>query len=148
MGRGNVKEQRKRYRQRYPEKIRKHKREQEGRKRRRLGIPERKVLSPEMRDGRRKERYVQNKAEWLTVIIELGMTKCWKCGYDKCFGAIDFHHINNNREGKKETMGYVFTLKPTSERIEHLKQCIPLCANCHRELHIDTNTMGKHRDNG
>jgi len=91
------------------------------------------------------KRYSKNKADWMVIVKEKGMDKCWKCGYDKHFGAIDFHHING-RGVKMKNMGAVFCLKPTMERIKNdLERCIPLCATCHRELHIEEGTMGKSR---
>lgn len=61
--------------------------------------------------------------------------KCCRCGYDKCEGALQFHHLDPK---EKE-----FTLAATnlSKEIDmnYLKQevdkCILLCANCHAEEH-------------
>ena len=58
--------------------------------------------------------------------------KCKVCGYNKYYGALDFHHINPNEKGftlsKKATYNF--------ERVKiELDKCIMLCSNCHRELH-------------
>ena len=89
--------------------------------------------------------YEQNKALWMEIIKAKGMDHCFQCGYNKEFGAIDFHHKDrvgtwNNRKMRISNLilGY-----PTPERIEKLNTCIPLCANCHRELHIKEKTIGK-----
>lgn len=87
--------------------------------------------------------YRKNKAAWLGIIQERGMDSCSKCGYDKHFGAIDFHHIDQeDKNGVR--MCFIFAAKPTPERIEELNKCIPLCATCHREYHIEEGTVGKH----
>ena len=41
-----------------------------------------------------KRRMTQNRAEWMQIITERGLTTCSVCGYDKSFEAIDFHHVN------------------------------------------------------
>lgn len=106
----------------------------------RLSNPVKEVLTPR---ERYEKNYAKKKFEWQTIIISKGMDKCWKCGYDKYFGAIDFHHINNDRNGsKKELMGNIFNQNPTPERIKILEKCIPLCARCHRELHIEERSLG------
>jgi hypothetical protein len=64
--------------------------------------------------------------------IELLGGCCQHCGYDKCYAALEFHHIDPTiKDVNYATMrGWSF------ERIEkELKNCILLCANCHREEH-------------
>lgn len=57
--------------------------------------------------------------------------KCHVCGYDKYFGALEFHHLDPNA---KE-----FTLSNKLAAVETMKKeadkCVLLCANCHREVH-------------
>lgn len=58
--------------------------------------------------------------------------KCSKCSYAKNYGALEFHHI-----GKKTfTMSGGAAKSFSKARIyQELKQCVLLCANCHREHH-------------
>lgn len=74
---------------------------------------------------------------WFNYLQQRGLHKCSKCGYDKCFAAIDYHHENpqNKTKGKNGSMGYLFRLPMTIERIKELEKTIPLCRNCHAELH-------------
>ena len=60
--------------------------------------------------------------------------KCNRCGYNRCFDALEFHHLD---ESKKE-----FTISSAMVRprkwellVEEVKKCILLCSICHRELH-------------
>lgn len=58
--------------------------------------------------------------------------ECKKCGYDKYYGSIDLHHINAKvKDSKfKQLRGWSW------ERIKkEIENCIPLCKNCHYELH-------------
>ena len=63
--------------------------------------------------------------------VEYKGGKCKTCGYNKCVGAMDFHHINPN---EKE-----FTISNNAGKWEIIKKeldkCDLLCKNCHSELH-------------
>lgn len=75
--------------------------------------------------------YLQNRKSWIPILKEkFGELKCSKCGYNKSFGALHFHHINGD---KKYIAGTLLRLKPTTERIAEFDKCIILCANCHAE---------------
>ncbi len=64
--------------------------------------------------------------------IEFLGGQCCKCGYDRYYGALEFHHIDPKEKDKDWTQlrnwGWY--------RIEQeLKKCALVCANCHREIH-------------
>jgi len=63
--------------------------------------------------------------------IKLG-GKCSKCGYNKSFCALDFHHNQGDKEGNVSRLIKDFSKQKALKEIE---KCILLCANCHRELH-------------
>ena len=59
---------------------------------------------------------------------------CTKCGYDKNYAALEFHHI------EPEKKSFQLDLRSLSNRkwssiVEEGKKCILLCSNCHAELH-------------
>ena len=58
--------------------------------------------------------------------------KCENCGYDKCVGALDFHHKDNNKEFAISRKGHTRSWERVRQEIE---KCTLLCANCHRETH-------------
>ena len=71
--------------------------------------------------------------------IKYGGGECKKCGYDKCWHALHFHHIDPS---KKEFA--IFESRPRKKKVrnwEKLKieidKCILLCANCHVALHAN-----------
>jgi len=80
----------------------------------------------------RKERRAR-KDEWYTYFKEIGKNKCFICGYQKCWAAIDFHHINP--EEKDIGIAKLIDRRMTREYQKELEKCIPLCRNCHSELH-------------
>ena len=86
---------------------------------------------------RDKQYYQKYKDQWYEIIKNKNMHFCSKCGYSKCFAAIDFHHIKIKEKGNN--LAIIMRRKPTEERIAELDKCIALCANCHRELHYMDN---------
>lgn len=57
---------------------------------------------------------------------------CLLCGYDRCIGALQFHHLDPS---KKE---FAVSLRGVTPSIEALRReaakCVLLCANCHAEV--------------
>jgi hypothetical protein len=64
--------------------------------------------------------------------VELMGGKCQKCGYDKNYGALQFHHLNPE---DKEYNWAKLKFRPWKIIINELSKCILLCANCHAETH-------------
>ncbi|MGI8669633.1 MAG: hypothetical protein ACR2J3_07260 [Aridibacter sp.] len=75
--------------------------------------------------SKQRRRKIKRKA------VEYKGGKCQKCGYNKCVGAMDFHHINPDEKD--------FTISGNSGKWEKIKKeldkCDLLCKNCHAELH-------------
>ena len=65
------------------------------------------------------------------IIYVLG-GKCQYCGYDKCEAALEVHHLNPNE--KEFTIAESYDLS-WDTLAKELKNCVLLCANCHREVH-------------
>lgn len=57
---------------------------------------------------------------------------CSRCGYRKSGAALDFHHIEKNKERRLTTNGWL-----TPAQMQEIEKCILLCSNCHREEHED-----------
>lgn len=66
------------------------------------------------------------------LAVEYKGGKCQLCGYSKCVGALELHHINPAEKsfgiGDK---GYTRSWDTVRNEID---KCILLCANCHREV--------------
>lgn len=62
--------------------------------------------------------------------------KCEKCGYDKCIGALQFHHISPDEkdfELASQYNGGHFNIETLYKEAD---KCELLCANCHAEEHF------------
>lgn len=78
---------------------------------------------------RQKQRAIKHR-----LVLHKG-GKCQRCGYDKCEGALQFHH--RNPEEKEFTLGQINLSKDFSidELLQEVDKCDLLCANCHSEEH-------------
>ena len=59
--------------------------------------------------------------------------KCCICGYAKCNGALEFHHLIP--ELKEFSLSAKGTNRSWKRCQKELDKCIMVCANCHREIH-------------
>lgn len=57
---------------------------------------------------------------------------CTRCGYDKCLGALDFHHIHPGEKDFTISRAYCRAWKVVQEELD---KCELLCKNCHYEFH-------------
>lgn len=57
---------------------------------------------------------------------------CALCGYDKYYGALDFHHVDPKT---KEFEISKFRLLKFNQIKKELDKCICVCKNCHSEIH-------------
>lgn len=74
----------------------------------------------------------------LLCLDYLGCFECQECGYDKCIGALDFHH---NKGKKKFLISRIRNIILTDEQKIEISKCIVICANCHRKEHITDTTQ-------
>ena len=71
--------------------------------------------------------------------LELG---CSKCGYNKCAGALHFHHID--RTTKDFEISMATSGSYSKEKLDkEINKCILVCANCHAEIEEEENNIKK-----
>jgi hypothetical protein len=73
-------------------------------------------------------------------IIESLGGKCACCGYNKCYEAIEIHHINSNT--KKFSISRIWTDSLSWEKIaEEIRKCVLICSNCNKEINIGISSL-------
>jgi len=88
------------------------------------------------------ERRSELKAKKRQYVNNYKLSKgCSVCGYNKCAGALDFHHEGNKEVNISEGISCGISWKRIKEEI---KKCDILCANCHRELHAKEEARSGH----
>ena len=63
--------------------------------------------------------------------------ECSVCG-EKRWYVLDFHHLENKTDGISEIVSQGSSLRKLKEELE---KCIPVCSNCHREIHYMENKL-------
>jgi hypothetical protein len=86
----------------------------------------------------RNARTLAERAELKRKLVESAGGRCNRCGYNRSFSALEFHHISSDKEYE---MAILIT-RARGKNGEHLRlaiaeaaKCVLLCSNCHRELH-------------
>jgi hypothetical protein len=71
------------------------------------------------------------------LVQQLG-GKCTRCGYDEFIAALDFHHIQDDKESTVANLllaAVVYKKASMEAVLAEAQKCILLCANCHRRFH-------------
>lgn len=90
--------------------------------------------SPLQSEGSAEYQKVKQRAIKHQLILYKG-GKCEKCGYNKCEGALQFHHKDPTQ--KEFTVSQINLSKELNMNIlyKEIDKCELLCANCHAEEH-------------
>jgi len=72
----------------------------------------------------------RNKVKLMAVEYKGG--KCVKCGYNKYVGALEFHHIEGEKDFGIGAKGYT---RSWVKVMKELDKYILVCSNCHKEIH-------------
>jgi len=80
----------------------------------------------------------------LKAIAQLG-GKCTKCGYSKYPEVLEFHHKDpSEKDFSISRKGHCRSWQRVSKEIE---KCDLLCANCHREVHVELDKLAASKRN-
>ena len=84
------------------------------------------------------ESVIRRRRQLKRLLVEHFGGKCQICGYNKCVGALEFHH----RNPKNKLFGIATKMhcKALKQLIKEAEKCMLLCANCHKELHFNSET--------
>jgi hypothetical protein len=80
----------------------------------------------------RRQRVIARRRKVKQILVEEAGGACVLCGYDRCQGALHFHHRDPaTKEFALALNGVARSL--ARSRVEAAK-CVLLCANCHAEV--------------
>jgi transposase len=65
-------------------------------------------------------------------LVELAGGACERCGYNRFYGALQFHHVDANL--KEFSISRNGTTRSWAELCVEAEKCALLCANCHAEV--------------
>lgn len=71
-------------------------------------------------------------------LIALSGGKCKKCGYDKNYKVLTFHHIDPSKKNFGLSMNNLWS-KTWEVIMEEFKKCEMYCRNCHMEIEDEIN---------
>jgi transposase len=80
----------------------------------------------------RVEGVVRHRRKIKAMLVDEAGGGCSICGYDRCMGALEFHHIDP-AEKLLDVSRYGVTVSLEAARAEAAK-CVLLCSNCHAEV--------------
>jgi transposase len=80
----------------------------------------------------RMDRVNQRRRKIKRILVAEAGGRCTVCGYDRCVGALHFHHVDPSSKRFHLSMQGA-TRSLASARAEMAK-CVLLCANCHAEV--------------
>jgi 5-methylcytosine-specific restriction endonuclease McrA len=73
----------------------------------------------------------RKKIKEMAIVYKGG--KCFFCGYKRCVGALEFHHLDP--KGKDFGLGANGLTRSWERTKNELNKCILVCSNCHKEIH-------------
>ena len=82
------------------------------------------------------QQVLNRQREFKRKCLEYKGSCCSKCGYSKCIGALEFHHLDPNKKAfAPSKFRHTSFIKNDTVIKKELDKCIVLCSNCHRENH-------------
>jgi Homeodomain-like domain len=75
------------------------------------------------------------------LLIEAAGGACRLCGYDRCAGALHFHHVDPRE--KVFAIADRGVARSLERALDEARKCVLLCANCHAEVGAGIATMPK-----
>ena len=78
-----------------------------------------------------KASVIKRRRENKRLLVEYKGGECERCGYNKCIGALEFHHLDPTEKEFPLTGNTNSLVRQKAEA----DKCILVCANCHREIH-------------
>jgi transposase-like protein len=87
----------------------------------------------------RQERVTARRRDMKAILVEEAGGACVVCGYDRCAGALQFHHLD------RATKSFAISKEGSSRSLAAMRaeasKCRLVCANCHAEIEAGVQTL-------
>lgn len=93
------------------------------------------AVSEEERKKRAVQAVQRRRRKVKQMAIEYKGGCCEKCGYNKYNEVLEFHHLDPTK--KEFGIAYSGHCKSWEKVKKELDKCMLVCANCHREIHVE-----------
>ena len=80
----------------------------------------------------RNERLARWRTRLKQDLVDAAGGSCQCCGYDRCLGALHFHHVDPATKNFEVSVG---SNRSKIELLQEVTLCALVCANCHAEIH-------------
>ena len=80
----------------------------------------------------RMERVSQRRRKMKLLLVAEAGGRCALCGYDRCVGALHFHHVDPS--SKRFHLSMQGATRSLAAARAEMEKCTLLCANCHAEV--------------
>lgn len=90
------------------------------------------------RKSNQSSRIAEHRKRLKRKAIDYSGGKCLHCGYCRCVGALEFHHLDPAQKEGKLSSGRTYGWNKFKLELD---KTILLCATCHREIHEDVWTI-------
>ena len=87
----------------------------------------------------RRRRVIEHRRKRKQLLVEEAGGRCRLCGYDRCPGALHFHHVD--AATKRFALGQRGIARSLVRSREEARKCVLLCANCHAEVEAGVVTL-------
>jgi transposase len=75
------------------------------------------------------------------ILVEESGGACRLCGYDRCIGALEFHHVEP--ADKRFSLSARGLARSIARARAEARKCVLLCANCHAEVETGTTRLAE-----
>lgn len=87
----------------------------------------------------RSERVVARRRRLKEILVADAGGRCLVCGYDRCIGALEFHHLDP--EQKRFGLGMRGLTRSLNVLRQEAQKCVLLCSNCHVEVEAGVSNL-------
>ena len=87
----------------------------------------------------RMDRVSRRRRKLKRILVAEAGGRCAICGYDRCVGALHFHHIDPST--KRFHLSMQGATRALATLRAEMAKCVLLCANCHAEVELGLVTL-------